>query len=168
MLLLDVVHLGSPDVDPTCCCDGGVREHHSEGGATRYVVVRVSSCVRLSCSFGARCDFSWFSAPGLVTIERHTTLTRQSSAAAYKLFISQFINTGIVVLIVSGRLPNDVEFPVHGIGILEVCEAPHACDTLWVFTENGGPTMAVLLWRYREPMTISLWSGSPLLALHFS
>lgn len=53
-------------------------------------------------------------------MERHHSVTRESGAIAMKIFLSQFINTGIVVLAVHGRLPNNIEFPLESLGMFGV------------------------------------------------
>ena len=49
--------------------------------------------------------------------ERHHSVTRESGAVAVKIFISQFVNTGIVVLFVHGKLPNNMNNPVASLGV---------------------------------------------------
>ena len=70
------------------------------------------------------CRGVWLATPayhlthaGLVLFERHHSVTRESGAVAVKIFISQFVNTGIVVLFVHGKLPNNMNNPVASLGV---------------------------------------------------
>lgn len=56
----------------------------------------------------------------LTWFERRRSRSEHMSAAAVKIFISQFINTALIAVIVNGRLPNDNKFPLQGVGMFEV------------------------------------------------
>lgn len=55
----------------------------------------------------------------LARFERHDTVSSESSAMAFKIFLAQLLNTGIIVLLVHARLPNAQQFPIQGVGLFE-------------------------------------------------
>eukprot|EP00753_Platysulcus_tardus_P022558 PLAT9771.1.p1 GENE.PLAT9771.1~~PLAT9771.1.p1 ORF type:complete len:1198 (+),score=594.86 PLAT9771.1:165-3596(+) len=55
----------------------------------------------------------------LVHFERHASVTAESVAVSSKLFVAQFLNTAVIVLLVSARLPNNIPNPLKPFGVLE-------------------------------------------------
>lgn len=47
-------------------------------------------------------------------------MSSEARAITFKVFIAQFINTGLLILLVFGRLPNDQELPVlQDLGVMD-------------------------------------------------
>jgi len=56
----------------------------------------------------------------LSRFERHHSVSSEARAITTKVFIAQFINTGLLILLVFGRLPNDQKLPVlQDMGVMD-------------------------------------------------
>lgn len=51
----------------------------------------------------------------LSRFERHESVTAESVSLTLKIFFAQFLNTGIIIILVNGKLPNNIDFPLASV-----------------------------------------------------
>lgn len=93
--------------------------------------------------------------PVMSAWERHHTVTHQASSTAVKIFLAQFINTAIILVVVNARLPGEIGESVQIMGLFS---GEFDGFTIGWYTTVGAPLVHTMLAQVVAPHVAPLLS----------
>jgi len=86
--------------------------------------------------------------PALTKFERHHTVTDEAASTAIKTFVSQFVNTAIILIVVNARLPGNLGNAVQFAGLFS---GDYAGFTVGWYTAVGAPLVHTMIAQVVAP-----------------